>query len=137
MTDETINWWEYASLTKQYGFLAIFGIAFITQLVALFGVIESVNVLIWQWAVGFGGTLIASVYLVLMGLAYDKVATKCRADTADAACFLQTYLNTDLAIFLASTALTFATLKFDLKKWYQSMSDPIKEAKEADNMFAF
>jgi len=135
-TGDSTNWWLIASLTKQYGFLAIFGIAFWTQLIGIFGVGEKANVIVWQWVVGFTGTLIASIYLVLMGLAYDKVTTKCRGDTTSSACTVQTELTNDLALFMASTALSFATLKFDLKKWYQSMSDPIKDAK-AGKMFAF
>ena len=34
-------------------------------------------------------------------------------------------------------ALTIGTLKWDLKKWYSSMTDPVAEAKEAQNLFSF
>lgn len=41
-----------------------------------------------------------------------------------------------MTLFLATTALSFGILKWDLKKWYQSMVDPIADAK-MDSMFAF
>ena len=80
----SFNWWWLASIIKQWGFLSIFGVAFLTQLIAIFGGLQGFNVAIWTWLVGVGGSLIAATYLLLMGLAYDTVSTKCREGTADA-----------------------------------------------------
>ena len=91
--------------------------------------------LTWVWGVGLGATLIATTYMVLMGLGYDNIALECRDDNTPA-CAVQASMQSDMILFLATTALSFGIMKWDLKKWYQSMVDPVAEAK-AGNMFAF
>lgn len=67
-TDLGTNYWELATMVKDYSFMGIWGIAFITQAASFFALHE-INVQVWMYVVGLGGTLVHVVYNILMFLA--------------------------------------------------------------------
>lgn len=65
-------------MLKTYSTLAIFAVAFITQILAMVGVASSINTMVWSYGVFLGMTSINMIYLTLMGYAYDTAVMKYR-----------------------------------------------------------
>ena len=70
------NWWKQGWYLSRYGDLAIFGVAFISQLLALFGVAIAFNMSVWVWGVGVAGALVNLVAGIEWFLAYNKMHTE-------------------------------------------------------------
>ena len=76
----------------EYAGLIIGSIAFITQLMSIFGLFSGINLAFWHFGVGIGGMLIGNVASLLRWWAYDsawayandstKKADKTKADSA-------------------------------------------------------
>ena len=49
--------------------MTIFGVAFIFQILSFAGIVPELNVMVWTYLVGLGGTLLALAYNVLEMLA--------------------------------------------------------------------
>ena len=79
------NFWQTANLLRNYSSIVIYGIAFLTQLLAMLGIAASVNTSVWMYGVFTVMMSINVVYLLIMGYAYDLVNTKVLASDANAA----------------------------------------------------
>ena len=77
------NYWQYANMVLQYGRIAVFSVAFITQLLTMLGIAAPINTLVWTNGVFMLMTTINIVYLLIMGYAYDTVTTKVQADSSN------------------------------------------------------
>jgi len=64
------NYWELANMFNNYAGLAIFGVAFLTQAISFFGILNDINVMVWTYGVGMGGTILGVAYnlLIMLGL---------------------------------------------------------------------
>lgn len=71
-TTSSTNYWEYANMISSYYFLAAFGIAFITQLLSMFGIANEVNLYVWMGLLGGLGGLVEMVSGLLLWYAYDE-----------------------------------------------------------------
>ena len=78
------NGWKMANLLQDYSFLVLGGIAFITQLLSMFGIANEINLLVWMWGLGFVGMLVEAVAGFMMFYAYDSAYTLSTSDDADA-----------------------------------------------------
>ena len=56
----------------EYAGLIIGSIAFITQLMSIFGLFSGINLAVWHFGVGIGGMLIGNVASLLRWWAYDS-----------------------------------------------------------------
>ena len=65
------NYWKFAMMTFNYGGLGLIGIAFLTQLMSLFGVLVPINIMWWTTGLGLLGTTYQLTLAVLLFLAYD------------------------------------------------------------------
>lgn len=65
------NTWKWANLLQDYSMLALGGIAFITQLLSMFGIANEINLLVWMWGLGFVGMLVEAVAGLMMFYGYD------------------------------------------------------------------
>ena len=68
------NWFEIGNYIINYGNLSLYGIAFITQLLALFGIAPYINYIVWFWGVMVVGGLANMVGQFLYFLAMDQDA---------------------------------------------------------------
>ena len=66
------NWWKLASQTMSYVTLSVWGLAAITQLLATFGIMADINLLVWMYVVFFVGMLATGVTGAFYSLGYDK-----------------------------------------------------------------
>lgn len=64
------NYWELSNMIYNYGMIAIWGVAVITQLMSIFGVMPEINMLVWSYGVGIGGLFITISYwcMALIGI---------------------------------------------------------------------
>lgn len=69
-TDKT-NWWKISNQISMYGGLAISSILMITQLLSMFGIAASTNVMLWGYSSMFVMPLVAMVAGALKFYAYD------------------------------------------------------------------
>ena len=110
------DWWNFARLTKGYGILSLVGIAFITQILATFGIVPELNGMIWTLGMGIGLPLLASVYLVFLGLAYEGAFGQLASDTANAVA-ISKYIETEFGSFLGMTGLLWVEFAMNKKAW--------------------
>ena len=110
------DWWNLARLTKGYGILSLVGIAFITQILATFGIVPELNGTIWTLGMGIGLPVLASVYLIFLGLAYEDSFSQLSTDTANAVA-ISKYIETEFGSFLGMTGLLWVEFAMNKKAW--------------------
>ena len=69
------NWWKLASQTMNYVELGVWGVAAVTQLLATFGMMNDINLLVWMYVVGVVGGLTTGLMGIFYELAYDTAYT--------------------------------------------------------------
>jgi len=67
------NYWELGTLIADFGMLGIFGVAFVTEILATFGIAPELNVMVWAFGVGLGGLIVGLTYNIMMFLAINTV----------------------------------------------------------------
>ncbi len=72
LTGTGTNWFEIGDLIQNYANLSLFGIAFVTQLLALFGIATGINAMVWMWGIMLAGGLANGVAGFMKFLAYDN-----------------------------------------------------------------
>lgn len=65
------DYYKLVHMIENYGMLGLFGIAFITQLLATFGIMTDINLLVWMMVVPLGGLLLELTLVILSFLAYN------------------------------------------------------------------
>merc|ERR1712013_679522 len=73
------NWFEIGDLIQNYANLSLFGIAFVTQLLALLGIATGLNAMVWMWGIMLAGGLANGVAGFMKFLAYDTCWDKASA----------------------------------------------------------
>ena len=58
----TSKTWERANLVYNYGSIAVWGLALLTQLLSIGGILADINFLTWTFGVVLGGLLYTLVY---------------------------------------------------------------------------
>ena len=72
LTGTGTNWFEIRDLIQNYANLSLFGIAFVTQLLALFGIATGINAMVWIYGIMLAGGLANGVAEFMKFLAYDN-----------------------------------------------------------------
>lgn len=89
--NEWYSQWKYVSDTEwfklsrqigDYGSLAIWGVAFLFQLLSTAGIASGINAMVWIYVVGMGELLLSVVVDVIRFLAYDGAWTKVKVENA-------------------------------------------------------
>jgi len=84
IADYTETMWNMlGSQVKTYGALVIFGVAMITQLLSIFGIANSLNLMVWTYGVGMGGMLVSAVASMIWMWGIKLGWTACRETYAD------------------------------------------------------
>ena len=96
-----LNWRMWAMLIQDWGGLGVWGIAFLFQLISLFGAGGELNMIIWYWIVGItGGTAVLTVaafYFLAIYQVYEKVQTLTSdSEIADYKEYLNSYVVIEL-----------------------------------------
>ena len=121
------NFWSLANLLNGYSKLALYGIAFLTQALTLLGIAPAINSQVWYYGIVIGVSSINALYVVLTGLAADKVADKCRQGNVTSACGID--LSEDFMLFFGLSGFSAATMYANFPAWLQGQTEA--EAKAA------
>ena len=109
---DTTKFWSLANMTKGYGMLAIFGVAFVTQVLSTFGIASSINTMVWNYGVTGVGTLLAIVYGVFIFMAYSACRTGMKETDAakrNAALAAAIQIESEFAGFMGAISMVWVT----------------------------
>jgi len=112
------NWWSMANMLNRYGKLAIYGVAFTTQILAIVGIVPDINMMVWQYGVIMGVSTLDVLYIVLNGLAYDTATNKCRQDEVALACGVADTMAEDFSVFFGLSSFSAATIFMNYPMWF-------------------
>merc|ERR1711920_379752 len=131
------NWWKYANLAEQWTALVLGGVLTISQLLSMFGVGASVNMMMWGYSTMLVFPLVMGVSEMMRWAAYDKAYQVCQ-DSSDAAqstgCDLKE-IGTGIALYEASEEwmhAQFMQLSEEQQKEMMEMHKMDMEKKESD-----
>ena len=132
---DTTKFWSLANMTKGYGMLAIFGVAFVTQVLNTFGIASSINTMVWDYGVTGVGTLLAIVYGVFIFMAYSK----CRTGMMDAAkrtaaLVAASQLEWEFAGFMAAISMVWVAYGQNLTLWRAAATMAEKESMKTEEV---
>ena len=115
---DAANVWQWASLMLNYGSMALFGTAFITQLIySLSGGMADINKMIWEVGVFQGSLALFALYILMNGFAFDKVAYACQNGSDDNACTVKDIMSGEWMTFFGLTAFSIVTVAMDSHAW--------------------
>ena len=66
------DWFKIGDQIQYYGNLALYGMALITSLLALFGIAPSINVMVWYFGVYWVGAFVLGISMFFKLLAFDS-----------------------------------------------------------------
>mmetsp|Transcript_416 Transcript_416/g.587 ORF Transcript_416/g.587 Transcript_416/m.587 type:complete len:181 (-) Transcript_416:374-916(-) len=117
------NYLKLSDQIRLYGALAIFVPVSITQLLALFGMATSLNMMAWGLLAGLGGMIWALTVNILRNIGYDAAWTKAESTTSTSA--VKTAAASTLSVFdddsfddIAMEAAMGVLLAFHFDTWY-------------------
>jgi len=79
------DWYKLLHQIENFGAVGIFSIAFITQLLATFGIMVGINLLVWGMVVPLGGLIIELAVGILGFMAYNQFWSQYTASPSNAA----------------------------------------------------
>ena len=109
LTGTGTNWFEIGDMIQNYANLSLFGIAFITQLLALFGILTWLNALVWFWGIMLVGGLVNGVAMFFKFLAYDNCWDKLNG--------CSTSVKADMVANTAMSTSVSLTLYMQAENW--------------------
>ena len=77
-----LNYWKIANFNSMYAGTAIMGFATLTQLLALFDIGVSANIMVWHYGVGLAGTVMSLISQSLLFMAYDSAYSDLKSSDA-------------------------------------------------------
>ena len=130
------NYWELSNMVRNYGSIALWSVAFITQALSLAGLFADINVLVWTMGVMLFGLLLNITYsvLVLLGImAAQKFngTTTNDANEIIAAGNFVTGLANEFAMVVAGQAFSGAIMAMNKDSWWAAQKMNMGE-KETD-----
>jgi len=85
------NWFKIGSLVRKYTYLAVFGLAAVTQILAGFGIAPGINMMVWWFGVMMAGSLASSLGALFKFIGYEMGYKDCA--TTDATCLADAALK--------------------------------------------
>jgi len=131
------NYWELGTLIADFGMIGIFGVAFVTEILATFGIAPELNVMVWAFGVGLGGLVIGLTYNIMMFMAINTAygvnsdATKAGASAAG---LVMKLIQSDWLLSNAAGAMIGWVLFSAYGNWWESMDSQIEEEDEETAM---
>jgi hypothetical protein len=114
---DSLNLPNLAFMILDYGSLGLWGVAWIFQLIAMFGILTDINMIIWDWGIFVGMPVLLSVWLTLMGGAYDAGNMKCRS-VAGNGCSEAGQMAGDIVLAMAIAAWAGASIAGEYGPWH-------------------
>lgn len=133
------NYWELGTLIADFGMLGIFGVAFVTEILATFGIAPELNVMVWAFGVGLGGLVIGLTYNIMMFMAINTCyginsdSSKATSATYPAGILMQ-QIQFDWLMSNAAAAMIGWVLFSAYGNWWESMDSQIVDEDEEMKM---
>ncbi len=120
----TTDWFKIGDQIQYYGNLSLYGAAFLTSLLALFGIAPMINVMVWYLGVYWVGAFVLGISFFFKLLAFDS-AHKNLTDLKYGATAAVAYgtIKGDFAMTLAGTAMKILPLVMQSENWRWAMFD--------------
>ena len=132
------DYYNLLHMVGNYGGLGIWGIASLTQLLATFGIMVGINMMVWGMLVPMGGLLIELAYLVLGFLAYDQFFKQYEASNATAYSYMAA-MEREMAMHTAEHVAGAFEIYHAMPSWlwgaYMASSEEDKEMWREDKEF--
>jgi len=134
------DYYNLLHMVGNYGGLGIWGIAALTQLLATFGIMVGINMMVWGMLVPMGGLLIELAYLVLGFLAYDQFFKQSELATPNAtAGSYMAAMEREMAMHTAEHVAGAFEIYHAMPSWlwgaYMASSEEDKQAWREDKEF--
>ncbi len=120
------EWYKFGNYIINYGNLSLFGIAFITQLLAVFGIAPMINYLVWFWGIMVGGGVVNMLGQFFYFLGYDSAYS---ANTV-AGNAQQTLIKTAMVEEVANQAKIGYALMSQYENWHWSLFNALSEEEQ-------
>jgi hypothetical protein len=131
------NWWKYANLAEQWTALVLGGVLTISQLLSMFGVGASVNMMMWGYSTMLVFPLVMGVSEMMRWAAYDKAYQVCQ-DSSDAAqstgCDLQETVETEMLYGAVKEIGTGIALYEASEEWMHAQFMQLSEEQQKEMM---
>ena len=132
------DYYDLQHSVHTYGGLAIWGTAALTQLLATFGIMVGINMMVWGMLVPTGGMLLELGLAVLGFLAYNQFFEQYEASNATAAAYMAT-MEREMAQHTASHVAGAFEIYHAMPSWlwgaYMASSDEEKAKWRSDKEF--
>ena len=132
------DYYDLQHSVHTYGGLAIWGTAALTQLLATFGIMVGINMMVWGMLVPTGGMLLELGLAVLGFMAYNQFFEQYEASNATAAAYMAT-MEREMAQHTASHVAGAFEIYHAMPSWlwgaYQASSDEEKAKWRSDKEF--
>ena len=79
------NYWELSNIIPHYFYLGMGSLAAFTQLLSIFGIASSINLLVWMFGLGAFGGIVMAISSVLASYGYDQAYQMSVDDDSSAA----------------------------------------------------
>jgi hypothetical protein len=129
------NYWDLATMIADYGMLGIWAAAFVTEILATFGIAPEVNVMVWAFGVGLGGLVISLTYNILMFLAIQTaygISSDSTKSSWSAAASVQAAIQQDWISSNAAAGFIGMCLFTAYGNWWASMEAAMEETEETE-----
>lgn len=110
------NWWGLSSLISYYSRIAVYGVAFVFQMMAIFGLFPEINIYVWEWGIVIGMASLEVLIMLMTALGYDSATVKCR-EGITGACDVVDMIFDDLLVFFGVTAFSGVIVTMNWKMW--------------------
>jgi len=116
------NGWKMANLLQDYSFLVLGGVAFITQLLSMFGIANEINLLVWMWGMGFVGMLVEAVAGFMLFYSYDEAYKLTLSDDAEDNSYgtgIMGALQMDALVWAVDSIMIELGIMMQMESWYK------------------
>ena len=118
------NYWKLANVYGSYFWLGAFGIATVTQLLAFFGIANSVNLAVWIYGLEVVGGIVGLATSLAMLLGYDTAYTIANDDSESASDIakaetVQAAIKDDMMMGTLDALVTELTLAAVAEEWFE------------------
>jgi len=116
------NGWKTANHLHDYSFLVLGGVAFITQLLSMFGIANEINLLVWMWGMGFVGMLVEAVAGFMLFYSYDEAYKLTLSDDAEDNSYgtgIMGALQMDALVWAVDSIMIELGIMMQMDSWYK------------------
>jgi len=127
------GFWKISNLIKNYSKIVIYGAGFILQILAIFGIAQTINDKFWVYGVFVESISIDLIYTLIAGYAAQKISYAARGTSSTTAglVWAASKITLELLIFFGLEAVTYTALSSHWGPWMQG-NEPGPETEEEE-----